>query len=147
MGKTKISDFGSQVCVNEDNEHTVPALGDGTFGIPGDLCAINPTNGRIVGSDVGGLEQFVGILKESKITGTETVIVIDVPCMLIVPKSGHRYRIRCDDLGATVKVGHGMKFGPNPGKALKEGTILLAVLGRLNMEGLTGDTVCEITWK
>lgn len=145
MAKTKISDLGSQICVDDLDEHSVPALGNGTA-IPGDLCAIDPANGRVVGSDVGALEQFVGILKKSEITGTETAIVADVPCSLVVPKSGHRYRIRCDDLGATVKVGHGLKFGANAGKALKEATLLLAMLGRLSLEGLTGDTVCEMTW-
>jgi len=148
MAKTKLSDLGSSVIVDSfANEKLVPALGDGTFGIPGDLCAINPANGRIVGSDVGGLEQFIGILMESKITGTEAVIVIDIPCMLVIPQSGHDYRIRCDDLGATVKVGHSMKFGANPGYAIKEATLLLGFIGRLALEGLTGDTVCEMTWK
>jgi len=148
MAKTKITDFGSRICVGpEKNEHMVPALGDGTFGIPGDLCAIVNTTGRIVGADVGGLEQFIGILKESPLTGTETVIVIDIPCTLIVPKSGHRYRIRCDDVGATLKVGHSMTFGANPGKAVKTATILAGFLGRINLEAITGDTVVEVTWK
>lgn len=147
MAKTKISDLGSSVCVDDQNEKYIPALGDGTFGIPGDLCAINPANGRIVGSDVGALEQFLGILMESKITGTETAIVQDVPCKLVVPKSGHNYRIRCDDLGGTVKAGHALTFGANPGKALKTATLITGFIGRLALEGLNGDTVCEMTWK
>jgi len=147
MAKTKISDLGSSVCVDDQNEKLVPALGDGTFGSPGHLCAIDPATGKIVGTDVGGLEQFIGILMESKITGTETVIVAGVPCMLVVPKSGHNYRIRCDDLGATVKVGHSLVFGANPGFAVKTATLILGFIGRLALEGLTGDTVCEMTWK
>ena len=148
MAKTKITDFGSQVCVNDENEHSVPALGDGTFGIPGDLCAIDPATGRIVGADVGALEQFIGILKESPITGTEIVIVQDVQCRLIEPKSGHRYRIRIDDVGATLKVGHSAKFGANAGKAVKTTNLLdPGVIGRLNLEALNGDTVVELTWK
>ena len=146
MAKTKISDLGSSVCVDHQNEKLVPALGNGTQD-PGSLCAIDPSNGRIVGSDVGGLEQFVGILMEDKITGTETAPVADAPCMLVVPKSGHGYRLRCDDLGATVKVGHGLNFGANPGDAIKQSTLILSFIGRLALEGLTGDTVCEMTWK
>jgi len=145
MAKQKISDLGSSVCVDDQNEKMVPALGNGV-GIPGDLCGIDPANGRIVLSATAIIEQFVGILMESKITGTETAIVADIPCKLVVPKSGHGYRIRCDDLGATVKVGHAMKFGTTAGKALKEATLLLGGLGRLALEGLTGDTVCEVTW-
>lgn len=145
MAKTKISDLGSSVLVDDRDEKLVPALGNGSA-IPGELCAIDPSNGRVVGSDVGALEQFVGILMESKITGTETAIAQDIPCKLVVPKSGHGYRIRCDDLGATVKHGHSMKFGANPGYAVKEATLLLGFIGRLALEGLTGDTVCEMTW-
>ena len=149
MAKTKITDFGSRVCVgSERNEHTVPALGDGTFGKPGNLCAIDPATGRIVGADVGALEQFIGILKESPITGSETVVVQDVPCALIEPKSGHRYRIRIDDVGATLKSGHSVKFGANAGFAIKTTNLLdPGVIGRINLEALTGDTVVEVTWK
>ena len=145
MAKTKISDLGSSVCVDDQNEKEVPALGNGSA-IPGELCAIDPATGKVVGSDVGNLEQFIGILKESKITGTETAIADGIPCMLVVPKSGHNYRIRCDDLGATVIHGNAMTFGANPGYAVKAATILTGFLGRLALEGLTGDTVCEVTW-
>ena len=124
----------------------VPALGDGA-GIPGELCYIIAATGKIGGCDVGDKEFFVGILMESKITGTETAIVDTIPCKLVVPKSGHNYRIRCDDLGATVIVGNAVTFGANPGYAVKAATILTGFLGRLALEGLTGDTVCEVTWK
>ena len=146
MTKTKISDLGSSVCVDDQNEKYVPALGNGV-GIPGDLCAIDPTNGRIVLTATAIIEQFIGILKESPLTGTETAPAADEPCTLIVPKSGHRYRIRCDNVGATLKVGHGMKFGTTAGKALKEATVLLANLGKLSLGAFTGDTVVEVTWK
>ena len=147
MAKTKITDLGSSVCVDDQNEKFVPALGDGTFGLPGNLCYIVAANGRIAGADVGTAEFFVGILMESKITGSETVIVQDVPCKLVVPKSGHNYRIRCDDLGATVIVGNAMTFSTTVYKGEKAATILTGFLGRLALEGLTGDTVCEVTWK
>ena len=146
MAKTKISDLGSSVCVDDQNEKMVPALGDGA-GIPGELCYIIAASGKIGGCDVGDKEFFVGILMESKITGTETAIVDGTPCKLVVPKSGHNYRIRCDDLGATVIVGNAVTFGANPGYAVKAATILTGFLGRLALEGLTGDTVCEVTWK
>jgi len=146
MAKTKISDLGSSVCVDDQNEKFVPALGDGA-GIPGELCYIIAATGKIGGCDVGDKEFFVGILMESKITGTETAIVDGIPCTLVVPKSGHNYRIRCDDLGATVIHGNAMTFGANPGYAVKAATILTGFLGRLALEGLTGDTVCEVTWK
>lgn len=147
MAKTKISDLGSSVCVDDQNEKYVPALGNGSA-IPGEFCAIDPATGKVVGSDVGALEQFVGILMESKITGTETAIVDAIPCKLVVPKSGHGYRGRIDDVGATLKHGHSIKFGANAGYAVKTTNLLdPGVLGQLSLEALNGDTVVEFTWK
>ncbi|KKL44588.1 hypothetical protein LCGC14_1312260 [marine sediment metagenome] len=147
MAKTQLKHLGSSVLVDDRDEKLVPALGNGSA-IPGEFCAIDPSNGRVVGSDVGALEQFVGILKESKITGTETAIVTDVPCMLVVPKSGHAYRGRIDDVGATLKHGHSIKFGANPGYAVKTTNLLdPGVIGRLSLEALNGDTVVEFTYR
>jgi hypothetical protein len=147
MAKTKISDLGSSICVDDQNEKYVPALGDGAA-IPGELCLITAADGKVDGSDVGDKEFFVGILMESKITGTETAIVAGVACRLVKPKSGHDYRIRCDDLGATLITGTPMKFGANDGYAVKTANILdPGVIGYLSLEGLTGDTVCELTWR
>lgn len=147
MAKTDLGDLGSKVCVDDQNEKTVPALGDGA-GIPGELCYIIAASGKIGGCDVGDKEFFVGILKESKITGPETAPGDGVPVTLVKPSSGKNYRIRCDDLGATVIVGAPMKFGANPGYAVKTTNLLdPGIIGWLALEGLTGDTVCEITWK
>lgn len=147
MAKTELKHLGSSVCVDDQNEKYIPALGDGTFGIPGDLCYIVPGTGRIAGSDVGAAEFFSGILMESKITGTETVIVQDVPCKLVVPKSGHNYRIRCVALGDTDEVGSGVTFSATAGKAeTTDVTLALSKIGRLALEGLVGDEVVEITW-
>lgn len=147
MAKTNLSDLGSSVLVDDQDEKFIPALGDGTFGVPGDLCFVDPANGRIAGSDVGAKEFFQGILMESKITGTETVIVQDIPCKLVVPKSGHNYRIRCLAAGDTDEVGSGVTFSATPGKAeTTDVTLANSKVGRLALEALVGDEVCEITW-
>ena len=146
MAKTQLKDLGSSVSVSGEDEHTIPALGDGTA-IPGDLCYIDPADGKAKGTDVGAQEFFSGILKESPITGTETAPVAGVQVRLVQPKSGLRYRIRVDDLGATVKHGASIKFGANAGKAVKTTNVLdPGIIGRLSLEGLNGDTVCEVTW-
>jgi len=149
MTKTKISDLGSSVCVDDQNEKMIPALGNGAA-IPGELCAVDPANGRVIGTKVAGNgnEVFSGILMESKITGTETAIVTDIPCKLVVPKSSHGYRIRIDNPAATLKTGHPVKFGANEGYAVKTTNILdPGVIGRISLEAVTGDTVVEINWK
>lgn len=147
MAKTKLSDLGSSVLVDDQDEKFIPALGDGTFGVPGDLCFIAPATGRIAGADVAAAEFFQGILMESKITGTETVIVQDVPCKLVVPKSGHAYRIRIIAAGDTDEAGTGVTFSGTAGKAeTTDVTLALSKLGRLSIEVLVGDTIAEIIW-
>ena len=148
MAKTKISDLGSSVCVDKKNEKYIPALGNDAA-VPGDLVYIDPANGRVVGSDItaGAAEKFSGILMESKITGTETAIVVDIPCMLVVPKSGHNYRIRANIIAATDDVtGLGVTFSTTVYKAQSGSTLILSKIGRLSTEAVVGDTVCEITW-
>ena len=147
MAKTKISDLGSSVCVDDQDEKLVPALGDGTFGIPGDLCYVVEANGRIAGADIDAAEFFQGILMESKLTGTEAIIAQDVPCMLVVPKSGHNYRIRINIATNTDEVGGGVTFSTTAGKAeTTDLTLILSFIGRIALEVLTDDTVAEITW-
>lgn len=149
MAKTKISDLGSSVCVDDQNEKLIPALGNGTA-IPGDLCFIDPTNGRLKGSDIdaGAGEFFSGILMESKLTGTETAPGADVPCKLVVPKSGHNYRIRINIATNTDEVGGPVTFSTTVYKAeTTDVTLILGFIGNIALEVLTDDTVAEITWK
>lgn len=146
VAKTTIKQLGSKICVNDENEHLVPALGDGA-GVPGDLCAIIAATGKIQGSDVGAIEEFVGILKEDPVTGTETAIPDGTPCSLIVPKSGHRYRIRILDAGTNKEVGNSITFSATPYKAEAAATILTGFLGRLSLPYVDDDTVCEVVWK
>lgn len=147
MAKTKISDLGSKIAVGPDqDEHLIPALGNGTA-VPGDLCYRDPATGKVLGSDVGAAEFFEGILKESIITGTETAIVDGVKCSLIAPTPGHRYRIRCNDMGGNRETGDGVLFSNTVYKADIGATLLLSFCGKLTMPYVDNDTVCEMAWK
>lgn len=149
MTKNDIGDLGSSVCVDDQNEKMIPALGNGSA-LPGELCAVDPTNGRVIGTKVAGNgnEVFSGILMESKITGPDVAPGADIPCKLVVPKSAHGYRIRIDNPTATLKTGHPVKFGANAGYAVKTTNILdPGVIGRISLEAITGDTVVEVNWK
>jgi len=147
MAKTKLSDLGSSVCVDMNNEKFIPALGNNAC-IPGDLVYIVPGNGRVAGSDKTTAKFFSGILMESKITGTEAAIATDVPCKLVVPKSGHDYRIRCTIVAAADdEMGGGVHFDDDAGKGETTAvTLANAKLGRLSLKALIGDTVAQITW-
>ena len=141
---TKISDLGSQICVDDEDEHLVSALGNNAA-LPGDMCGIDANNGRVTGTQDGTDEEFVGILKEDKITGTEAVIGDGVPCSLIVPKSGHRYRIRCLNTVDTQEAGHGLGFSATPYKMDTIGDAELAV-ARLSISSAVNDTAVEVIW-
>jgi len=146
MAKTKISELGSSVCVDDQDEKMIPALGNGALK-PGDLCFVDPSNGRVKGSDAGAQEFFQGILMESKITGPDTAIVTDIPCKLVVPKSGHSYRIGILAADDTDEAGTGVTFSATPGKAeTTDVTLANSKLGRLGIEVLVGDEVAEIVW-
>ena len=148
MTKTKLSDLGSSVCVDDRNEKTVPALGNGSA-VPGDLCGITAASGKVKGTDTGAVDEFVGILKEDKITGTETAIGDGIPCTLVVPQSGHNYRIRTlpDASGATtdLEVGVGLDFSATAYKADICADIIHAIM-RLALRYVDNDEVAEVTW-
>ena len=150
MTKTKIEHLGSSVCVDDQDEKYMAALGNDA-GVPGDLCSVIAGTGKIQGATVGALEFFSGILMESKITGSEAAIGDGVPCKLVVPKSGHAYRIRCKSVAETAKVGNGLTFSTTAFKAERTvgaGTALIkGFIGQVSLEVLTGDTVCEMNWK
>ncbi len=153
MAKTDLSDLGSRVCVGDDHdEKFVPALGNNSA-VPGDLCSIDPSTGRVRGSDIDGDfdagENFVGILKESKITGPDAAVATDEPCSLVKPKSGHDYRIHCVALPAGGEdVGTGGTFSTTAYKADFEDVALIDIkLGSLSLEGYQADEIVEVTWK
>lgn len=143
MAKTTMSQFGAGVCVDNEKEHLVPALGNGAA-VPGDLCGITAADGKVLASQTGAVG-FIGILKEDPVTGNETAIVAGVPCSLIVPKSGHRYRIRCNDLAGDYPVGTAMGFVATDYKLGVAADIVHAI-ARLSSPYTDDDLVCEVTW-
>ena len=147
MAKTKISDLGSSVCVDNNNEKFVPALGNNAA-IPGDLVYIVPGTGRVAGSDKTTAKFNSGILMESIMIGTETAPGTDVPCKIVIPKSGHNYRVRCTIVAAADdEIGGGLTYEDDAGKAeTTDITLANGKLGRLAAEAAIGDTVAEITW-
>jgi len=148
MAKTKLSDLGSSVCVDDRNEKTVPALGNGSA-VPGDLCGIDASNGKVKGTDTAAVDEFVGILKEDKITGPDTAPGDGVPVTLVVPQSGHNYRISTlpDASGATtdLEVGVGLDFSATAYKADICADIIHAIM-RLALRYVDNDEVAEVTW-
>lgn len=145
MSNTTLASLGSSVCVNNEDEHFVPALGNAAA-IPGDACCIL-TTGKVGPTKDGATEEFVGFLMESPVTGTEAAIADGTPCSLVVPKGGHRYRIRILDTVDIEPAGTGLGFSATDYKMDELDDAELAV-ARLSLPMITDDdTVCEIYWK
>ena len=142
---TTIKELGSKVCVDDLDEHLRPALGNAAA-IPGDMCGIDAATGRVTGVQDGTDENFVGILKEDKVTGTEDAIGTDVPCSLIVPKSGHRYRVRCLNTIDTQEEGYPLGFSATAYKVDALTDAELAVMRLSSPMKEDNDTVAEVVW-
>ena len=143
--KTQINDLGSSVCVDKNNEKFIPALGNGSS-VPGDLVYVVPGTGRVAGADKTTAKFFQGFLMESILTGTETAIVTDVPCKVVIPKSGHAYNIRVTIVAAADdEEGGGVTFEDDAGKGETTNiTLANGKVGRLSQEARIGDTVAQI---
>ena len=146
MAKTKISDLGNSICVNNEKEHLIPALGNGTA-VPGDACYRSTTTGRVVASNTNTAKFFEGILKESPVTGTETAIVADVPCSLVVPKSGHRYRVRIKVNVGNKEVGASIIHHATEDYIFDHTANIADGCAYLALPSVAGDTVADVVWK
>ena len=142
---TDIAELGSSVICSPDNdEEIIPAEGDGAL-LPGSLVYIATATGRITGSDLGNAELFVGIVLEHPTLGTDTAITADLPCSVVVPRSGHMYRVRILDLDAATQIGSGLDISGTPGY-MDGATDINNALATVSKIGVDGDTVVEVRW-
>jgi len=142
MANTDLRDIGTSVIAgSEGDEEIIPALGNGV-GIPGDLVSIG-SDRKIVGADLGASELLTGILKESKITGTETAPGDGVPCSVVVPKSGRLYRIRILDQTGAKEIGYGLHVSATAYKATVAADVNNAMF-TLARPIANGDTVATV---
>ena len=110
MAKTKLSDMGGIVCVDgRENELIMAAISDGTAK-PGHLIQIIgigagvATANEILLADVG-VSRMMGILLPKYNADCDSVIVDREICEYVVPSSGHKYNVACNDVGAGALAG------------------------------------------
>ncbi len=147
MASTKISDLGSEIAMNAGEEVRIAALGDGTAK-PGDAVGITAA-GKVVQTDVGASELFVGFLDKSYKTDIDTAIADGAPCAVIVPRSGRGYRVACTDPTAGVPAGNGHIFSATAGALVGAAATGINTAGvkAINSKALVDtDTVMEIRW-
>lgn len=152
MANTKISHLGDRrIAISGLPEIRIPALGNGVVK-PGDVVGIVRSTGYATGSDIGAFEYFEGIVDDEPSLAEDTAITAGIPCSVIVPQSGHKYRVGCVDLGGAVLEGTGMGFSATAGKLQKvtavgvAGSTVFGLAQTVSL-GANGDTVVEVRWR
>lgn len=147
MANTSLTDVSpdGKVALSAGEETRVSALGDGTAK-PGDAVGIVGATGKVVQTDVGVSELFIGFLEanRSDSISPNTAIVDGVPCEIVVPKSGHEYACQIKDPAGTEYEGIPYTFSATAGALEAAATAILGKFGVLAATVLTGDTYGKV---
>lgn len=147
MTNTAISDLGQTIEVDNTIEKTITALGNGTLKA-GNIVGINNTTGKIQALNVGTLELGCYIVKGDGKTAIDTALPDGKAVTLIVPKSGHNYRVFIADQGAAKYRGQFMKPNASAVGELTANTDATTAgnVAILNKDVADDDRVAEVTW-
>lgn len=151
MANTKISNLGSRdIALSGLGEIKRSALGDGTAK-PGDLVGIIAATGKVVRTDLGvgtTSETFIGIVDDNPTYADDTATTDGKPLSVIVPQSGHRYRVKMEDPGGAIIEGFPMGFSDDAGAMEDIATMSTAgVYANLDKAVVDDDVVCEVVWR
>lgn len=143
MANTKLSDIGNKVDLSGASPR-VSALADGTAKA-GDAVGITQADGKVVQTDVGVSELFIGFLAPRYDTQTNTAPTAGVPVEIIVPKSGNVYGIHIEDPAGTEGASTPYTFSDTAGTMEAAATAILG-LANLAEDVVTGDLYGKIRW-
>ena len=143
MVKTLISEMGGSICVSSAEETYVTAIADGTAKA-GHLVGLIIATGVVAGCNTTNVDEFVGILCERYDTDIDTAIGSGKTVRIVLPKSGHKYRMFTADLGAT-GVGICVGFGADAGVLALVAAIENTHIAR-SWKYTDDDTVGEFIW-
>ena len=148
MAKTKISDLGYNICLDNEAEKKIPALGDGSSK-PGLACSIAAATGKIELAKAGALERFIGLLLKRYDKSIDTAPADLESVDLVQPKSGRNYRVWFDeqDLAADLPRGTPVEHSTaNGGRFMESASLDDKQVGYLALPVASGQKVAEITW-
>ena len=146
MANTSLSDVATKVAITAGNETYISALGDGTAK-PGDAVGLTSA-GKVVQTDVGASESFVGFLvaNRSDSVTIDTAIADGTPCDIVVPKSGHIYAVHIEDPAGTKYEGTPYTFSDTAG-AMESAAAVIDGLATLAAQVDNEDTYGKIRWR
>ena len=151
MVNTKISDLGSRdIALSGLGEIRRTLIADGTAK-PGDLVGVIEATGKVIRTDLGigtTSETFVGIVDDNPTYADNTATTNGKPCVVIVPTSGHVYRVKMEDPGGPIIQGFPMGFSDDAGAMEDIATMGTAgVYANLFKSVVDDDVVCEVRWR
>ena len=167
MANTLMSELGESPSRSGGNENLEPILGDGAA--KAGMLVGRLATGKAVAIDgdsaTAGIS-FLGIMDRSVSVDYDTVITDALLNNVIKPKSGKKYSVFIEDMGATVLKGAPLTFGLTTAGSMKLVETLAAtgtlnktieidtatdrpadpILAYLDEDVITGDTVAKIEW-
>lgn len=144
MANTTLSSVAPKVALSVGGEKRKPALGDGTAK-PGDAVGIILATGKVVQTDIGASELFVGFLDINVDTDMDTAIGDGIPCEIIEPTSRHIYNVQIEDPAGDEGAGYPYTFSDTAG-ALEQAASAILGIARLASTVATGDLYGKINW-
>ena len=142
MAYSKISEIGGVIQGSWDDEHIIPALGDGTTKA-GMAVYIN-TSGQAVATDVNVADLFVGFALPCPQIDMDTAITANYPMSVVIPQSGHLYGTFIVDLNLS-DAGNNLIFTTTAG-SLGTNTDVEAETIAHTYTYDDGDTVGVVIW-
>lgn len=144
MANTTLASLGPSVAVSPEGEKRMTFLGDGARK-PGDCVGVLSTT-KVVGTDVGAAEYFLGFLDVHQQIAADTAITDALACDVIIPQSGHRYRIHIEDPAGSEYEGAPYTFSDTVG-TMEQNTAVKGSEAKLAKSVANGDTYAEIIWQ
>lgn len=143
MANTTIVSLGGRdIAISGLPEIRKPCMGDGTSK-PGDLVYYVDATGYATYSTTA---LHTGILDNDYKTASNTAITAGAPCSIIIPQSGHQYRVKFKDAGGAKPTGTPLIHDTGTGQVQFGGDDTKDVLGYLAQPIADDDTVCVIQW-
>lgn len=144
MANTAISDLGGrEIAISGLPEIRIPCMGDGTSK-PGDLVYYVDATGYATYATTA---LFTGILDNDYKTADDTAITAGAPCSIIIPQSGHKYRVGYTDQNAADVTGQNCVIANGTGKLTTANDLTLDICAQLAQPTADDDTVAVVIWK
>lgn len=147
MANTAISNLGTRVAVGNEPEKLISALGNGTLKA-GNIVGINESTGKVQAVNIGTTELGIYIVQGDGKTALDTAIADSTPLSLIVPKSGHKYRVFISDQNAAKYKGQALKVAATTVGELTSNTnhATAGTVASLAKDIADDDRVAEVEW-